>query len=240
MPWTRDSFTGAAKLAARVSRTRLGAWLDVPRRLVDGMLRKGGVPGTKEMAERHPHGLLLPENRGDNFLGTDRVLTADGKVDLAPSAYVDTFRERVDRLFAEELENRDRMKLVGKRETRRLNTSSANSAALVRERTNYVYMSPQDAARIGVVEDEPVEVASEHGRIVIPVRITDEMMPRTVAIPQCWGHEKADGLRHAQQHPGVNSNLLAGDGYENVEKLSGMSHLSGILVDVRRLESQRA
>mgnify|MGYP002001949596 FL=1 len=78
-------------------------------------------------------------------------------------------------------------------------------------------------------------MVSAFGRIEIPVRVTDEMMPRTVAIPQCWGHEKADGLSHARQHPGVNSNLLAGDGYENIEKLSGMSHLSGIPVDIRRL-----
>ena len=32
----------------------------------------------------------------------------------------------------------------------------------------------------------------------------------------------------------MNSNFLAGDGIENIEALSGMSHLSGILVDVRR------
>jgi hypothetical protein len=31
--------------------------------------------------------------------------------------------------------------------------------------------------------------------------------------------------------------LLAGDGPDNIEKLSGMSHLSGILVDVRRLQA---
>lgn len=58
-------------------------------------------------------------------------------------------------------------------------------------------------------------------------------MPRVVAIPQCWGHDEADGLRHAQRHPGVDSNLLAGDGPGNVEELSGMGHLSGIVVEVR-------
>ena len=60
------------------------------------------------------------------------------------------------------------------------------------------------------------------------------MMPRTVAIPQCWGHKDAKGLGHAAEHPGVNSNLLAGDGPGNIEKLSGMSHLSGISIDVRK------
>ena len=33
----------------------------------------------------------------------------------------------------------------------------------------------------------------------------------------------------------MNSNLLAGDGPENVESLSGMSHLSGILVEIRKV-----
>jgi formate dehydrogenase len=59
-------------------------------------------------------------------------------------------------------------------------------------------------------------------------------MRRTVAIPQCWGHKNAGGLQHAALHPGVNSNLLAGDGPDNIEKLSGMSHLSGILIEVRK------
>ena len=65
-------------------------------------------------------------------------------------------------------------------------------------------------------------------------------LPLTVAIPQCWGHAKAEGLPHAQKHPGVNVNLLAGDGHDNIEKLSGMSHLSGIPVDVRRADDQRS
>ena len=64
------------------------------------------------------------------------------------------------------------------------------------------------------------------------------MMPGTIAIPQCWGHAKADGLSHARAHPGVNSNLLAGDGAADVEPLSGMSHLSGILVELRAAQPE--
>jgi formate dehydrogenase len=161
------------------------------------------------------------------------VLTGDGKIDLAPPAYVDTFRARVEALYEDELHHRDRIKLIGKREIRRMNTFSSNCGKLVRARTNYAYLSPSDAASIGVGNDDRVEVESRYGKIEIPVRVTSEMMERTVAIPQCWGHEKAEGLSHARQHPGVNSNLLAGDGPETIEQLSGMSHLSGILVDIR-------
>ena len=167
-------------------------------------------------------------------LGSDRVLTPDGCVDLAPTAIVDRFEKTADALYAEELACRGRLKLIGKRELRRLNTSSSNSPSLVRERTNYAYVSVDDAARIGVADGDPLEVASAHGRIRIPARVTDDLMPLSVAIPQCWGHARADGLGHARRHPGVNSNLLAGDGPENIEPLSGMSHLSGILIEVRR------
>ncbi len=225
----------AAKAAARLWSSPPGRWLDVPGLLLDGMLRKGGLPGRKRMAREHPHGMLLPEQQGGDFLGSDRVLTKDGRVDLAPLEIVERFARVADALYEDEQACAERIKLIGKREMRRMNTSSSNSRALVRERTNYAYMSVEDAARIGVGNDDLVEVESAHGRIRIPARVTDEMMPRTVAIPQCWGHASADGMAHARSHPGVNSNLLAGDGPENVDSLSGMSHLSGILVEIRKV-----
>jgi anaerobic selenocysteine-containing dehydrogenase len=227
--------SGAAKAAARLWSSPLGRWLDVPGLLIDGMLRKGGLPGRKRMAREHPHGLLLPEQPGGDFLGTDRVLTKDGRVDLAPQEIAERFAQVAPALYEDERTCVDRIKLIGKREMRRMNTSSSNSRALVREKTNYAYLSIEDATRIGVGNDDLVEVESAHGSIRIPARVTDELMPRTVAIPQCWGHAKADGMAHARTHPGVNSILLAGDGPENVESLSGMSHLSGILVEVRKV-----
>ena len=228
--------SAAAKTAARVWDTRLGRRLDVPGLLIDGMLEKGGLPGRRKMESEHPHGILLPAQEGGDFLGTERVLTKDGKVDLAPTEILDRFGKSADALFEEERRNADRMKLIGKREMRRLNTSSCNSPALVREETNHAYLSLEDARRLGVADGDLLEVESAHGRVRIPARLTDELMPRTVAIPQCWGHAKAEGLPHARSHPGVNSNWLAGDGPENIEALSGMSHLSGILVEVRRAE----
>lgn len=227
-------YSAAAKLYARIHPGPLGRVLPGPEKLIDGMFKQAGLPGVREMAEKNPHGLLLPENEGGNFLGTDRVLTPHGRVDLAPEPIVAAFEATAERLYAEELANRDRLKLIGMRQLKRMNTASSNSAPLVRETTNYAHLHPEDAARIGVGNGDPVDVESAHGRIRIPVRVSDEMMPRTVAIPQCWGHAKAEGLSHAKTHPGVNSNFLAGDGPESIERLSGMSHLSGILIDVRR------
>jgi anaerobic selenocysteine-containing dehydrogenase len=226
-------FSGILKLAARLTGTRLG-FINVPKMLISGMLKQSGQPNFKSMLKDHPHGLRLPDNPGNNFLGTDRVLTDDALVDLGPPDFVAAFKERVEPLFEDELANLGKMKLIGKREIKRMNTSSANSPRLVKDKTNYAYISPVDAQRLGLAELDYVDVSSPVDSITLPVRITDEMMPGVVAIPQCWGHQKADGLPHAQQHPGVNSNFLAGDGYANVEKLSGMAHLSGIPVDMVR------
>lgn len=228
----KKSLSAAAKLYARLCFGPLGRFLPGPEKLLDGMLKGAGMPGIKEMNEKHRHGFLLPPNEGNNFLGTDRVLTKHKKVDVAPQPVVDAYDASIETLYREEIENRERLKLIGLRQIKRMNSASSNSEALVREKTNYAYLNPEDAERIGVANGQDVDVRSAHGRIRIPVRISDEMMPRTVAIPQCWGHAKADGLSHAARHPGVNSNLLAGDGPEHIEKLSGMSHLSGILIDV--------
>ncbi|MCY4427412.1 MAG: molybdopterin-dependent oxidoreductase [Halieaceae bacterium] len=225
--------SGFLKLAARLAHTRF-RFVNVPKMLIGGMLKQAGQPDFKAMLRDHPHGLRLSDNEGGNFLGTERVLTGDRLVDLAPEPYVQRFEESVEKFFTEEIGNLGKMKLIGKREIKRMNTSSSNSSRLVKEKTNYAYICPRDARRIGVADRQWVKVSSEYDSIFIPVRVTDEMMPGTVAIPQCWGHQKADGLSHAQRHPGVNSNLLAGDGYRNIEKLSGMAHLSGILVEIEK------
>jgi anaerobic selenocysteine-containing dehydrogenase len=232
--------SAALKLAARLAHGPLRRLVSVPHLLIDGMLRKGGLPGRRKMLAEHPHGMLLPTSDGGDFLGTERVLTKDGKVDLAPAEIVCSFEAAAPRLYEEERRNSDRFKLIGKRELRRINTSSCNSADLVRETTNYAYLCSEDAARLGVGNDDTLEVTSAFGRIEIPARVSDALMPRTIAIPQCWGHAKADGLRHARRHPGVNSNLLAGDGPDNIEPLSGMSHLSGILVEVQKAPLARS
>ena len=205
-----------------------------PEKMIGGMLKQAGLPDAETFTREHPHGILLPENKGDNYLGTERVLTDDHLVNLAPAEYIATFKTKVETLYDEELANSDAFKLIGKREIKRINSSSANVPRLVRETTNYAYINPADARELGVANGDVLAVKSAYGALEVPVKVSDEIMRRTVAIPQCWGHQKADGLPHAQLHPGVNSNYLAGDGAENIEALSGMSHLSGIIVDLRK------
>ncbi len=57
-------------------------------------------------------------------------------------------------------------------------------------------------------------------------------MPGTVALPHGWGHQDS-ALGVARKTTGVNVNLLAADGPDRLEKVSGMAHLTGFLVDVQ-------
>jgi anaerobic selenocysteine-containing dehydrogenase len=103
-----------------------------------------------------------------------------------------------------------------------------------RRRTNYLYMHPRDAGRLGLEDLDVARVSSSTGSVCVPVVLTDELMPGVVALPHGWGHQKATGLGIASKTEGVNANLLTADGPESLERLSGMAHQTGIIVEVQR------
>jgi anaerobic selenocysteine-containing dehydrogenase len=181
---------------------------------------------------RQPSGILRAPHRPGDFLGA-RVVTDDGLVDLAPAAFVARARE-LDRAYERELADRDRLKLITKRETLTHNSWMHNVESFVGPGTNYVYMHPLDARRTAVMDGDRVEVRSRTATIVLPMCETEELMPGTVAVPHGWGHGDADGLRVARGAAGANVNALAADGPDALEPLSGMAQLTGILVDVRK------
>ena len=92
-------------------------------------------------------------------------------------------------------------------------------------------MHPDDAARLGLVDGEPVRVTSRVGSVELPAEVTEELMPGVVSIPHGWGHG-ADGvrLRVAREHAGVNSNVLADE--DLLDPLSGTAVLNGIPVEL--------
>ena len=67
-----------------------------------------------------------------------------------------------------------------------------------------------------------------------PVKLLGTLQPGTVAVPHGWGHQHARGLGIASKLGGANVNLLAADGPEAVERVSGMAHLTGIRVRVEK------
>jgi len=95
-----------------------------------------------------------------------------------------------------------------------------------------LYMHPEDAARAGLSEGDLADVSTETGAVRIPVKLLSELMPGSVALPHGWGHQDSK-MSVASKTTGVNVNLLAADGPDKLERVSGMANLTGFLVDVK-------
>ena len=99
--------------------------------------------------------------------------------------------------------------------------------------TNYLYMHPRDMEVRGLTEGEMVDVRTTTAAVRVPVRALADLMPGTAALPHGWGHQRA-GQTVARETRGVNVNLLAADGPEELERVSGMARLTGIPIEVQR------
>jgi formate dehydrogenase len=101
-------------------------------------------------------------------------------------------------------------------------------------------MHPDDARKAGLADGELADVRSRTATVRVPVKLLPDLMVGTVALPHGWGHQHATGLTVASRTAGVNVNLLAADGPEELERVSGMAHLTGIPVDVTPAAGPRA
>jgi formate dehydrogenase len=183
------------------------------------------------LAERH--GRLRPPHAGGDFLGS-RCVTDDGRVELAPRRFVEQ-AHALEESFAREQAGQRRLRLITRRAVTTHNSWTHNFPDFLTggRDTNHLYVHPADAARIGLVEGDYADVTSETSRVRLPVALLDDLMPGTVALPHGWGHQHAAGLSVAGKTRGVNVNILAADGAERIDRLSGMARLTGIEVDVR-------
>ncbi|MBW2211415.1 MAG: hypothetical protein JRG67_10285 [Deltaproteobacteria bacterium] len=221
-----SGWLGLGKLPAVGSRLGL-----TPERFLALMARAFRLGSLKSL-RKEPHGRLLEPNEGGDFLG-QRVVTDDGLVDLAPEELVDAAR-KLEPFFEQERTQRDKLKLINKREQHSHNSWLHNHPRFVegKRSTNYLYMNPLDGKSAGVESGAMVEVRSSVGAVRLPVQLTDEMMVGAVALPHGWGHQAADGLSVASKTTGANASLLAADGPDALEYFSGMAKLNGIWVEV--------
>ncbi len=197
------------------------------------MLRLSGEGGFDALADT-AHGRLRPDHPGGDYLG-ERVLTADGLIDLAPAPLLEAARG-LDSALEEETRSAKRLRLITRRAVTTHNSWTHNLADFVEgERgSNYLYMHADDLARLGLTDGDLADVRSDAGAVRVPVRRLNDLMPGTVALPHGWGHQRARGLSVASQTRGVNVNLLAPSGEAHVDPLSGMSKLTAIEVEVAK------
>jgi anaerobic selenocysteine-containing dehydrogenase len=205
-----------------------------PERMLDLTLRTGpfgdrygersdGI--TLDQVKAAPHGIDL----GPMVPRLDEVVTTPGgKVVLAPpyiTADLPRLAERMDR-------PPDDLVLVNRRQLQSNNSWMHNVPVLVKGRNRCtLHIHPDDAARAGVADGDTAVVASESGRVEVPVEVTDAIAPGVVSLPHGWGHDRP-GTRQsvAREHAGINSNVLSPGTF--VDVISGNAAVNGIPVTV--------
>ncbi|MFI5122738.1 MAG: molybdopterin-dependent oxidoreductase [Vicinamibacteria bacterium] len=205
-----------------------------PERVLDFMLRVGPFGDgfgadpeglTLEKLEANPHGIDMGPMRPRL---PEVLRTPSGKIELAPEEIV----ADIPRLQSElGMHVNGQMVLIGRRQLRSNNSWMHNLPALVKGKDRCTaQVHPADAERLGLSDGGAARVSSASGELVVPVEVTDEIMPGVISIPHGWGHD-APGVRLgvAAEHAGVNSNLLAP---VDVDVPSGNAVLNGIPVEV--------
>jgi len=206
-----------------------------------------------------PHGdRYLPWHRGINLakvkaspygidLGparpgfTHRLHHKDGKIHLAAAPLMHALDQLAAELRAREAGAAAQdapLLLIGRRELRTNNSWMHNVPALVSGRERCVlYVHPEDAQRAGLRDSEPAFLESRVHAGVVPVRVTDEVMPGVVSLPHGWGHAACVGGQSvAAAHAGVSANDFSDD--QRVEGVVGQSILNGVPVRLRAVERQ--
>lgn len=204
-------------------------------RILDFLLRAGPygdhfgrTPDGLSLAklEAHPHGVDL----GPLMPRLPQILTTpSGTIELFPEAIKGDFYRFLEAL---ETPREPGFVVIGRRHLRSNNSWMHNIPQLVsgKPRCNAL-MATSDGERLGLSTGDTVKLRSRVGEIIIPVELTDDMMPGVVSVPHGWGHGvKGTRLSVAAEHAGVNTNVLTDEAA--LDPLSGTSVLNGIPVEV--------
>lgn len=204
----------------------------VPQEFLLSALLRATKQGSFKKLLDDEHGRLRPRHEPGSFLGA-RVIHEDGKVHLAPDLLLEQTK-KLESDFELERSHKDALKLITKRAITTHNSWTHNIEEFVsgERSTNHLYVHPDDADRLGLQDGSLADVSTDTATVRIPVKLLSELMPGTVALPHGWGHQDSK-LGVARKTTGVNVNLLAADGPSRIERVSGMAHLTGFVVDVR-------
>lgn len=224
------------------ARDRLGKWSGAEQ-LLDLMLRTGryGDQFKDEPGDGLSLDALIEAKHGVD-LGPleprlpEMLATESGKVELAPELFV----ADVERLRQSLAASAPDLVLVGRRHVRSNNSWMHNVRALAKGPNRCTLLvSPQDAAKYGVVDGARARIRSRVGEVEAPVEVTDTMMPGVVSLPHGFGHAAPPtgslprlAIAGSLQ-PGVNSNRLTDE--TGLDALSCNAILNGIPVEIEAI-----
>lgn len=206
--------------------------------VLNQILVRAGQPGFNELVSK-PEGVARPQAVGGTFL-SKRVTTDDGKVHLSTPMLLNE-AAGLPLAFEQLKLSAKSFRLITKRHHFTHNSWTQNIRELTEgsaRETNHAWLNPADANRLGLEEGDAVDIRSSTGKIRLPVKFLDDLAPGVIAVPHGWGHQRAKGLSVASKIAGANVNILAADGPEEIEKISGMAHLTGIEVQLAKSNAE--
>ena len=197
------------------------------------LLRWGGKVTLRALRE-HPEGIPLPATEPGTFLRR-RVPTPDRLVRLAPAsllADVARLEAWADRFVPPD---DGTLVCIGRRERRSHNSWMHNNPEITQPPANTVLVHPDDAAALGLVDGATAEVTAVEAPgtapLVVPVRVTEDVLPGVVVVPHGWGHRDS-GLSRASALGGGNVNAVLPGGSSHAEPVSGQAIMLGHRVRV--------
>jgi formate dehydrogenase len=231
--------------AARFAQRAIGAGAHrmTPTLIVDMLLRAGrdgdrfglrrkGLNLAKLRAA--PHGVVLAPSVETGVAGK-RIKHRDRRVHLADERIRAELRRLLD---APHASDEYPLLMIGRREVRSHNSWMHNTPRFEDgSRRHRALVNRADAA--GAVDGDTVRVVSEAGAIELPVELSDDVPPGTIAVPHGWGH-RGGGWRTANRAGGANVNELTSARPADLERLSGMAHLNGVPVRLERVPARPA
>ena len=160
-----------------------------------------------------------------------RLFTRDGKINLAPRRYLADV-ERLQALL-DQPEASTSLQLIGRRHVRSNNSWMHNSQRLVKGKSRCtVIMHPEDAQNRKLEDGAQVQVQKDGRAVVLPLEVSEDIMPGVVSIPHGWGHSRpGTGQSVASAHAGASINDILDD--TETDPVSGTSVLNGQAVEVK-------
>ncbi len=223
-------------LPSEIIKTKL-----TPASILDHALKSGpyGSKGNKqgemslELLKNSPHGVDLGPLE-PSFPA--RLYTKDKKICLIPEVILNDLPRLAKKLQERIQLTNDKLNflLIGRRHLRSNNSWMHNLPKLMTGKARCTIMiHPEDAAELGLSNEDIVIVESNVGKIQIPAEVTTELMKGVVSIPHGFGHNRiGTNQKVATENSGVSINDLTDD--KVIDELSGNAAFSGLMVSLSK------
>ncbi len=210
-----------------------------PERFADIMMRSGSYGDrfglvkdglSLEQLKAHPQASMDLGPLQQRMPGMLR--TPGQRIDVMHELFANDLPRVNERFAALSQPRNGELLLIGRRHVRDMNSWLHNLKPYVRGKNRCTMkINPGDASRLGLDEQGNARVSTAMGEALVPVEVSEEMMPGVVSIPHGFGHIYPDSQQSIAEDvlPGVSCNDLID---ESLDVASSTCIVNGVPVQV--------